>query len=388
VAIYAVPNPGTDANIVSGNYIGTDVSGTTSLGNGSNGVKVAHGAKNNVIGGDTAGERNVISGNSHGVLIAGSDTTSNTVSGNYIGTDTNGTAALANGEHGVVIEDSAQGNTVGGSSAGEGNLISGNTNDGVRIDGFGAEGNVVIGNHIGLDSSGSAALGNGEHGVEIVNGAARNTVGGATAGERNVVSGNARHGITVGDPGGDENVVSGNYIGTDATGTAALGNGEAGVAIRFGGQDNLVGGTSVEAGNLIAHNTEAGVLVEHAESTGNTISHNSITANGGLGIENQDGGNTELTPPTITSAGCSSVSGTAPPNATVEIFSDPADEGKRYEGTTVADGTGAFTWTGSASGPNVTATATDGVGNTSEFSAPLVLVCHQVYLPLVVSSSE
>jgi hypothetical protein len=380
---------GTNGNVISGNYIGVDAAGTAALGNGCEGVIISDGPQNNIVGGDTPGERNVISGNeNHGVRIAGSDTTSNTVSGNYIGTDVNGTAALANAEHGVVINNSAQDNTIGGSSPGEGNLISGNTDDGVRISGFGAEGNVVIGNHIGLDSSGTAVLGNGEHGVEIVNGAARNTVGGMTAGERNVVSGNARHGITVGDPGGDGNVVSGNYIGTDATGTVALGNGSAGVAIWFGAQDNLIGGTSIEHGNLIAHNTEAGVLVEGAGSIGNTISHNAITSNGGLGIDNSSGGNTELTPPTIASAGCSSVSGTAPLSATVEIFSDPADEGRRYEGTTIADATGVFTWTGSVSGPNVTATATDGAGNTSEFSAPLVLVCHRVYLPLVVYSSE
>jgi titin len=291
VAIYAVPNPGTDGNTVSGNTIGTDVSGTAALGNGSNGVKVAHGAKNNVIGGDTPEERNLISGNGeNGVLIEGEGTENNTVSGNYIGTDVNGTAALANGEHGVVIRESAQGNTIGGSNAGEGNLISGNTNDGVRISGFGAEDNVVIGNHIGLDSTSAAALGNGEHGVEIVNGAARNTVGGTTEGDRNVISGNARDGITVGDPGGDENVISGNYIGTDASGTVALGNGESGVRIAWGAQDNLIGGISIEEGNLIGHNTQAGVLLEGSGTTGSSISRNAITSNGGVGVENRDGG--------------------------------------------------------------------------------------------------
>jgi titin len=323
VAIYAVPNPGTDANTVSGNYIGTDVSGTAALGNGSNGVKVAHGAKNNVIGGDTPGERNLISGNAeNGVLISDEDTKNNIVSGNYVGTDVNGTAALANGEHGVVIDGSAQSNTVGGLSAGEGNLIGGNTNDGVRIDGFGAEGNVVIGNHIGLDSSGSAALGNGEHGVEIVNGAARNTIGGLTEGERNVVSANARCGIVVGDPGGDENVVSGNYIGTDASGTVGLGNGRAGVAVWFGAQDNLIGGNTIGAGNLIAHNTEAGVLVEGSGSTGNTISHNSITANSGMGIENRDGGSCTISNSQIVSNTSGAISNSGIVTVTHSIVED------------------------------------------------------------------
>jgi hypothetical protein len=316
-------DPGTTGNIVSGNYIGVDAAGTASLGNGCEGVIISDGPQNNIVGGDTPGERNVISGNnSHGVLVTGSETTSNTVSGNYVGTDVNGTAALANGEHGVVIDDSAQANTIGGPSPGEGNLISGNTNDGVRISGFGAEGNVVIGNHIGLDSSGSAALGNGEHGVEIVNGAARNTVGGMTEGERNVVSGNARHGIVIGDPGGDENVVSGNYIGTDSTGTAAIGNGFGGVAIWFGAQDNLIGGTSIEEGNLIAHNTKVGILVEGSGTTGNTISHNAITSNGGMGIENRDGGSCTVSSTEIVSNASGAISNGGVLTVTNSIIED------------------------------------------------------------------
>lgn len=77
-----------------------------------------------------------------------------------------------------------------------------------------------------------------------------------------------------------------------------------------------------------------------------------------------------LCPPTVTTATSITVSGTAPPNSTVEIFSDLEDEGSINEGTVTADGSGNFTWSGNAAGPHVT--ATDGDGNTSQFSSPAV----------------
>jgi len=89
----------------------------------------------------------------------------------------------------------------------------------------------------------------------------------------------------------------------------------------------------------------------------------------GQGIENESGGNTELAPPVITGFG--SVMGTACPNCTVDVYSDDEDEGRVYEGSTTADGTGNWTFGGSPQGPNVTATATAADGNTSEFSTPV-----------------
>ena len=166
------------------------------------------------------------------------------------------------------------------------------------------------------------------------------------------------------------NTISGNYIGTDATGTAALGNQSDGIYIgepTGGAQGNTIG-----PGNVIAHNGGNGILVDGPDTTGNRITQNYITSNANLGIDNYYGGNTELISPTITSATGNSISGVARPNCTVEIFSDPDDEGKIYEGATTADGNGSFTWAGSVAGPYVTATETDGAGNTSEFSLPIL----------------
>ncbi len=377
----SIEGSGTDANTVIGNYIGTDANGTADLGNSGQGVTVWNGAQSNTIGGDTPGERNVISGNGrYGIHICDEGTDGNVVSGNYIGTDASGTAPLANEDSGVQIDEGAQNNTVGGDTPEERNVVSGNDCNGVVIDGSDTTGNTVIGNYIGTNASGTAPLPNGCNGMDI--GAPSNTIGGLTPTARNVVSGNGANGVMLAGPDSHNNTVMGNYIGTDASGTGALPNTNNGVAIQEGAASNTV------TGNVIAHNSDYGVMVDGSDSTGNTISHNSITANGGLGIDNLNGGNTELIPPTIVSASCSSVSGTAPANSTVEIFSDPADEGKRYEGTTTADATGAFTWTGSITGPNVTATATDGAGNTSEFSDPLALVCYRVYLPLVTKNYQ
>ena len=120
------------------------------------GVQIGNGASYNLIGGDTAGERNLISGNvDNGVYIEGSGTTSNTVSGNYIGTDVNGTAAIPNANTGVYISDGASYNLIGGDTTGERNLISGNGGNGVHIESDGTMSNTVRGNYIGLDLDGA-----------------------------------------------------------------------------------------------------------------------------------------------------------------------------------------------------------------------------------------
>jgi hypothetical protein len=201
-------------------------------------------------------------------------------------------------------------------------------------------------------------------------GAHDNAIGRIASGEGNVISGNSSVGVYVYASGTVSNTISGNYIGTDATGTAALGNQSGGIYIgepTGGAQNNTIG-----PDNVIAHNGGNGILVDGPDTTGNRITQNSITDNANLGIDNYYNGNAELAPPTMISATDNSISGIACPNCTVEIFSDPEDEGKIYEGTTTADGDGNFTWTGSVSGPYVTATETDGAGNTSEFSPPIL----------------
>ncbi|MFN8000741.1 MAG: CSLREA domain-containing protein [Acidobacteriota bacterium] len=254
-------------NKVVGNYIGVNATGAAALGNTLFGVLIAAGS-NNTIGGATAGERNLISGNNGPGVRIFSTATGNKVAGNYIGTDVTGAAALGNASDGVVITGSN--NTVGGTTAGERNLISGNKRIGVFISGASGTGNKVIGNYIGTDATGAAALGNVSDGVQITG--PNNLVGGVTAGERNLISGNTRVGVLIAGASGTANKVLGNYIGTNVSGTAALGNTGDGVQIQSA--NNTVGGTTVGERNLISGNKVAGVLIVNSAATGNKVSGN------------------------------------------------------------------------------------------------------------------
>ncbi len=377
-------------NTVSGNYIGTDASGTADPGNTWAGVWIGYGAQNNTIGGDTAGERNVISGNGGvGVEISDHSTKGNTVSGNYIGTDDTGMTRLGNGGAGVYISGGAQNNTIGGHTAGERNVISGNDLDGVDIEGDGTTGNTVSSNYIGTNASGTADLGNDYDGVWIAYGAQNNTIGGDAAGERNVISGNDLDGVGIEGGGTTGNTVSGNYIGTDASGTADLGNGYDGVWINYGAQNNTVG-----PGNVIAHNGWDGVEVDGSSTSGNTITQNSIFSND-MGIRLTDGANGGIAAPLIvtTSVGSLDIVGTACAGCTVEVFEngDTDGEGETYVGDTTANVSGAFTVTVICpSDPYLTATATDAISGTSEFSAvftsTVTVTCTKVYLPIILKN--
>jgi hypothetical protein len=358
---------GTMNTIVRGNYIGTDASGTVAMGNLEAGVWIGEGAQHNLIGGDTESERNLISGNrGNGLVIDGG--TYNTVSGNYIGTDVTGTTALGNGSGGVSLAWSAQYNLIGGDAPEERNVISGNHLEGVSIGTGHTMHNMVSGNYIGTNAAGTAALPNGNSGVILTNGAQENLIGGTTEAERNLVSGNGGDGVTIAGSGVMNNVVQGNYIGTDADGNAPLGNDKCGVAIDGGAGPNTLG-----PGNLIAYNGLSGVRVHGPHTLGNTITANTIYENGELGIEMGEGGNAGVSPPIITSVGTRFISGTAPPNSTVEVFGDEFEEGKVFEGSTMASGEGTFTFqlpAGRFAGPHVITTATDTGGNTSSFSSP------------------
>ena len=159
-------------NIIEGNYIGTDVTGTMNRGNFQGGVRIWD-APNNMIGGTTPEARNVISGNNGyavGILLSGA--TANKVQGNFIGTDVTGTADLGNSNHGVFIYEAASSNTIG-----PGNVIVGNGRAGIEINGIGATGNQIVGNFIGTDVTGTLKRGNFDHGVIIEEEASDNTMG-------------------------------------------------------------------------------------------------------------------------------------------------------------------------------------------------------------------
>ena len=243
---------GGDHSVVQGNFIGTDATGTIALGNGPGNYGVDLSAGTDVtIGGTVPDARNVISGHYFGVLLDDLSYGAH-VQGNYIGTDLTGTRPLGNT---TGVWDAGQGDLIGGSGARAGNLISGNRG-GVNIDG---SRDIVSGNWIGIDASGRHPLGNGV-GVSVVGevGGVNNVIGGTAPGAGNIISGNAGDGVRVV---ADGTRVEGNYIGTDPTGTLALGN--QGVGVSVYGNTSTIGGTTPGAGNVISGNAGDGVMITY-----------------------------------------------------------------------------------------------------------------------------
>lgn len=194
------------------------------------------------------------------------------------------------------------------------------------------------------------------------------SVGAGPFGQGNRLTHNG-NGVILSNAGTSLNTVTGNLIGTDASGAEGLGNSVNGVWIGEGANGNTIG-----PDNVIAYNGEAGIQVDGYHSKRNTITQNSIHDNGGKGILVIWAAADEHRPPTIydfdLQAG--TATGTTCYNCTVEIFSDSGDEGEHFEGQATADGRGVFAFNKGAPfiGPHLTATATDGDGNTSEFSVP------------------
>ncbi|MCY2924658.1 MAG: Ig-like domain repeat protein, partial [Planctomycetota bacterium] len=373
------------------NFIGLDASGTHALANWGSGVHV--GATQAGLPSATV-RGNVISSNfGDGVWLDGAAEA--VVAGNVIGADASGTlnvddlgGLLSNFGNGVTV--SGDGNTIGGPDAADRNIISGNFGDGVQIQA--GSGNTVQGNYIGTTADGTAPLPNYGNGVAVL--ASGNRIA------ANVLSGNYGDGARVL---ADANVLQGNFIGTAADGLGALGNNADGLWIE--GSGNLVGGAQAGQGNVIAFNTGNGVTVADGTGNavrGNSIFANATgdPARPGIGIDLGNDGVTandsqghvgpnqfqnfpvlmdaSRTGNTFTIDGA--LTGAPSTAYTVEFFSsvaaDPSGygQGQTYLGSldVVTDAAGAATFqatlTAAVGAQNVvTATATDSAGNTSEF---------------------
>ena len=329
---------------------------------------------------------------------------SNLIAGNFIGTNASGTAGFPIPNNNVGVYVKSANNIIGGALPADRNVISGNSTAsggrGIYLDTATATGNKVIGNYIGTGASGTTKVPNANTGVAI--NSSSNIIGGTTSADRNVISGNDTQ-ISIGGN-ATNNQVMGNFIGTKADGLSPLGNGQAGIDIENGPTNNTIGGTAAGAGNVIAFNA-AGVFI--AQSTNNAILGNSIRSSSGLGIElftgalgvtpNDDNvGDVDTGPnnlqnfPVITSAvsngGTTTIKGTLDSAFStqfrLEFFSNTAPnssgfgEGQTFLGfvnsVTDASGKASFTFnvpTANVAGNFFSATATDPNGNTSEFAA-------------------
>jgi titin len=247
---------GSSSNVVEGNFIGTDASGAAYGGNNGDGIALLSGSSYNSIGGTAPGEGNVISGNNgNGIYLSMSPF--NVIEGNYIGCDLTGSAAIRNLLCGINLLNCPE-TTIGGTSDGARNVISGNAIQGIEIAGAASQNNVIQGNYIGTDATGLHALPNSSTGI-LLNGALDHVIGGTESGAGNLISGNAINGIWIYT--GSDHLVQGNLIGVDRTGTAALRNGAAGVRVTDS-IDNLIGGTETAARNIISGNGADGVVVD------------------------------------------------------------------------------------------------------------------------------
>ncbi len=268
-------------HVIKGCYLGTD--GSAALGNGYNGINIS-GANFSTIGGTSANDGNVISGNTQNGVFLGSTSSDIALYSNRIGTNAAGTAAIPNGGYGMRLF--APNTVIGNALANTRNIVSGNANAGVYIEHF-VSGTQILGAYIGLNSAGTAALANGGDG--ITDRGSESLIGDVTPGGGNVISGNAQNGITVIDADGSQYV--NNMIGTDPTGTTALPNQQYGIRAIGGGFINI-GTSAMGTGNLISGNGNSGVIVEGSATqyaiVGNTIGTDlagiAKLANGGDGV--------------------------------------------------------------------------------------------------------
>ena len=330
-----ISSEGSDITIT-GNYIGTDSTGTLVVGNGT-GIALDSGTA--VVGGATASARNIISGNTnYGVMVSSDD---HNITGNYIGLNVNGEADLGNGD-GIRIED-ATGNMVSD------NYVAGSDEDNIDLS-FNAVSNFVTDNTIGLDVGGSVVDDSTSLGINI-------------SGDSNTVSGNEVKGVVEGILiwGGENNTVSGNEI---------YGNSSVGIAAK--GQDGIISINNILGPNNVVYENNLGVWVDTEYAYYNKITQNSISGNTEDGIALTDGGNNEIDQLTFTSADINTLefSGTSSYNGgTVEVFADGDEQGKTYlcSGTVSGGSWNCTSTTEPDAEDNFTATVTDTTNNTSEF---------------------
>jgi len=403
--------------IISGNYIGLNAAGTAAIANA--GAGIFSYSSNNIIGGTSAAERNVIAGNQNGIIIDGTTAaTGNQIIGNYVGTDYLGNIAIANSADGIILQNGATNNTVGGSNVNQRNIVGGNGEDGIQVNGEASDSNIVKGNWVGLAANGSTVLANGRDGILVTNGSDNTIIGGFGINDGNTVVGAVFAGLEIWGA-STGTVVHGNNFGTDAAGTLSGGN-QRGIYIGNGAGSTVIGGTGTRDGNSIANSSVGnGIYIDATANNGNALLGNRIWNNAALGInlnggsengafvtandlgDGDSGANGLQNFPVLTSAisanGSTTIVGslnsTASTSFRIEFFSSPAGsedasgygEGKIYLGATTVttDGSGNAPINVLLSGVNiatndrVTATATVYSGNgsygaTSEFAMNVI----------------
>ncbi len=386
LAIYDMHNAirlyedGADRNLIVGNFLGTNASGTFQAASdwgAGHGVHVVSGSSFNRIGTPDPADRNIISGNAYvGIRLDNENTNGNVIQNNIFGLTPNGNANLSNGKMCVDIQWGPSNNIVGGTDPGQRNVCSGHVYAGLDLSHMtSTSNNYLVGNYVGTNVTGNQAYpwtANGD-GIIFKDDAFNNHV------YENVIAGNNINGIWHKHDYTGRNYIYNNRIGVGADGSS-LPNKGWGMYMR--GHNFRIG-----PGNVFANNKKGGIYLTDNSSDGNIFTQNSFYNNGGLAVDIAPGGvnandsgdgdsgpNQQLNSPEITQASTSQVSGTACSNCTVEIYiadvgAGEYGEGKTFVGSTKANGSGDFSLSanGLYNDQAVTALAIDGDGNTSEF---------------------
>lgn len=400
-------------NYVWGNWVGLDITGNNTIGNHLNGIYIQNGS-NNQIGGTTSAHRNVVGGNGfahtltgtpqspqfsrHGIQTdgnwwTGGPANNNTIQNNWLGVGVDGTTNVRNSGDGIsVYRRSIQTKVL--------NNVCVYNLEGIFIQ-TNSDQTEVYGNYAGLLPDGITAVGNINDGIKIHSGDA-NIIGGTTPGEENYTVGNGGNGIqlTYGGEGHisypneatTNTIIQNNIIGHDGT-NPTWSNGAAGILINQGSSNNTIGGTGTNESNLIANNGGNGIDISGLTSDDNTIVGNEIYCNAGRGIELNDEGNdnyastgssgsAELYVNTASTANY--YFGISPANARIDIYElgicntctdtdNGTQQGATWLATVNADASGDWVWNDPGT-HNITVTATDATGATSEFSQ-CVTIC-------------
>jgi hypothetical protein len=397
-------------NRVIGNLIGLDMTGEIARPNAQQGIFIYDGTSGNVVGGATPAERNIISGNQGTGVTVQFGAHDSQITGNYVGTDLAGVSAVPNQGGGIAFF-SSNGNTA------RNNLISGNTGDGVQMADWGSIGNTLVGNWIGTDASGAQPLFNQSNAIDLFQGASFNRIGGMDPSDRNILCGQGT-GIGIIGPEAMSNLVLGNWIGLDASGTNSCNDFHEGILIMDLSQTTIGGLTPAEAnlifssgyaainvtgsgskllgnrvgldanhsaigknaglivrnvsgnwlvGNTIAQTNTAGIQLDGGEK--NDLYRNLLFGNQGGGIQLINNANQLIDPPQVLLS-ADGISGTTCAFCRVDLFLDSSDQAQFYLENLISDAQGNFEGPKACplSAPNLTATVTDGNGNSSSLS--------------------
>lgn len=277
-------------SVVEGNNIGISLDLSSYIGNGGAGMLV-YASNNNFIGQVGNGHENVIAANADGIVLYYSN--DNTLSNNFIGNDaiggtTGGLSGSNTQQNGIVIDSTSSSNSIQ-----DLNVISGNTQYGIKIAGNGTNDNTIVGNHIGVDITGNTDYQNGFSGIFITDSAKLNVIGGFTAADRNIISGNSQGWglaqIVVEGANTDSTLIVGNYIGCGLDGTTTFPT-SIGIKLQGSSQYTHIGGIGADARNYIVGHSGDGLVIQVSQD--NRIMNNSIgvdatgtpSGNGGNGI--------------------------------------------------------------------------------------------------------